>query len=184
MQNDISEVIFTEEQIQKRVKELAAEISRDYKGKQLTLVSALKGATVFLADLMKNISIPLSIDLIAVSSYKGTETSGVVRMILDLRESPENKNLLIVEDIIDTGLTINYLYENFKTRNPKSLKICSLLYKPARKIKIVKIDYLGFEVPDKYVVGYGMDFNELYRNLPFVGVLKPEIYQELKEKNK
>lgn len=177
MQNDISEIIFTEEQIQKKVKELAAEISKDYKDKQLTLVSVLKGATIFLADLMKNLSIPLSIDFMAVSSYKNTESSGVVRLLLDLRESPENKNLLIVEDIIDTGLTMNYLCENLKTRNPKSLKICSLLYKPARNIKTVKINYLGFEVPDKFVVGYGMDFNEIYRNLPYIGILKPDVYR-------
>jgi hypoxanthine phosphoribosyltransferase len=177
MQSDISEIIFTDEQIQKRVKELAAEISKDYKDKQLTLVSVLKGSTIFLADLMKNLTIPLSIDFMAVSSYKDTESSGIVRVIMDLRESPENKNLLIVEDIIDTGLTMNYLCENIRTRKPKSLKFCSLLYKPARKIKTVKIDYLGFEIPDKFVVGYGMDFNELYRNLPYIGILKPEVYR-------
>jgi len=177
MQNDISEIIFTESQIQKRVKELAHEISDDYKGKQVTMVSVLKGATIFLADLMKNLSIPLSIDFMAVSSYKNTESSGIVRMIMDLRESPENKNLLIIEDIIDTGLTMHYLCENLKTRRPKSLKICSLLYKPARKIKEIKIDYLGFEVPDKFVVGYGMDYNEIYRNLPYIGILKPDVYR-------
>lgn len=180
MQNDISEIIFTSEQIQKKVKELAAKISKDYEGKQLTLVSVLKGATIFLADLMKNLKIPLSIDFMAVSSYKETESTGVVRLIMDLRESPENKNLLIIEDIIDTGLTMHYLCENLKTRRPKSLSICSLLYKPARKIKDIKIDYLGFEVPDKFVVGYGMDFNELYRNLHYIGVLKPEIYRRKK----
>ncbi|MBI5573057.1 MAG: hypoxanthine phosphoribosyltransferase [Elusimicrobia bacterium] len=177
MHNDISEIIFTDERIQKRVKELAQDISNDYEGKQITLVSILKGATIFLADLMKNLSIPLSIDFMAVSSYKNTQSSGVVRMLLDLRETPENKNLLIVEDIIDTGLTVDYLCENLKTRNPKSLKICSLLYKPARRIKEIKIDYLGFEVPDKFVVGYGMDYNEIYRNLPYIGVLKPEVYR-------
>ncbi|MEW6557782.1 MAG: hypoxanthine phosphoribosyltransferase [Elusimicrobiota bacterium] len=177
MHNDIAEIIFTEQQIQKRIKELAGQVSKNYKGKQLTLVSVLKGATIFLADLMKNLKIPLSIDFMAVSSYKETESTGVVRLIMDLRESPENKNLLIIEDIIDTGLTMHYLCENLKTRRPKSLKICSLLYKPARKIKDIKIDYLGFEVPDRFVVGYGMDYNELYRNLPYIGILKPEVYR-------
>ncbi|MFH0947478.1 MAG: hypoxanthine phosphoribosyltransferase [Elusimicrobiota bacterium] len=180
MQNDISEIIITSEQIQKRVKELSSEISKDYEGKQLMLVSVLKGATIFLADLMKNISIPLSIDFMTVSSYKNTQSSGVVRNLLDLRETPENKNILIVEDIIDTGITMDYLCENLKTRNPKSLKICSLLYKPARKIKTIKIDYLGFEVPDKFVVGYGIDYNEIYRNLPYICVLKPEVYKNSK----
>ena len=178
MHNDIFEIVFTEEQIQKRVKELALEISRDYKNKHLLLVSVLKGATVFLTDLMANLSNPVSVDFIAVASYKGNQSNGSVRLTMDLEGSLKNKNILIVEDIVDTGITMDYLCENLKARNPRSLKICSLLYKPARKIKTIKINYLGFEVSDKFVVGYGMDYNALYRNLPYIGILRPEIYIE------
>ena len=179
MNNDILEVVLTEEQIKKKVEELALRISDDYKGEELVLVSILKGAVVFLADLVRYIKVPHTIDFMAVSSYKNTKSSGIVRLIMDLRDSPENKNILIVEDIIDTGLTMNYICENLKTRKLKSLKICSLLFKPAKKHvnSSIKIDYLGFEIPDKFVVGYGMDYNEFYRNLPYVGVLKPEIYR-------
>jgi hypoxanthine phosphoribosyltransferase len=143
------------------------------------MVSILKGAVVFLADLMRHIDIPLTVDFMAVSSYRSTKSSGIVRLIMDLRESPETQNILIVEDIIDTGLTMKYLCENLKTRKLKSLKVCSFLYKPSRQQvgPDLKIDYLGFEIPDKFVVGYGMDYNEKYRNLPCVGVLKPEIYR-------
>ena len=171
--------MLTEEQIKKKVEELAARITNDYKNEDLILVSILKGAVIFLADLSRNIKIPHVLDFMSVSSYKNTKSSGIVRLIMDLRESPENKNILIVEDIIDTGLTMGYICENLKTRKPKSLKICSLLYKPAKKHinSNIKIDYLGFEIPDEFVVGYGMDCNELYRNLPYVGVLKPEIYR-------
>lgn len=179
MNNDILEIIVTEEQIKKRVEELALRISNDYKDEELVLVSILKGAVVFLADIARCIKIPHTIDFMAVSSYKNTKSSGIVRLIMDLRDSPENKNILIVEDIIDTGLTMNYISENLKTRKPKSLKICSLLYKPAKKHinSNIKIDYLGFEIPDDFVVGYGMDYKEFYRNLPYIGVLKPEIYR-------
>jgi len=179
MHKDILEIILTEKQIKQRVAELADKISDDYRGEDLVLVSILKGAVVFLADLTRCIKIPHSVDFMAVSSYRNTKSSGIVRLIMDLRESPENKNILIVEDIIDTGLTMNYICENLKTRKPKSLKICSLLYKPAKKHvnSNIKIDYLGFEVPDKFVVGYGMDCDELYRNLPYVGVLNPDVYR-------
>jgi len=179
LNNDILEIIVTEEQIKKRVEELALRISNDYKDEELVLVSILKGAVVFLADIARCIKIPHTIDFMAVSSYKNTKSSGIVRLIMDLRDSPENKNILIVEDIIDTGLTMNYISENLKTRKPKSLKICSLLYKPAKKHinSNIKIDYLGFEIPDDFVVGYGMDYKEFYRNLPYIGVLKPEIYR-------
>lgn len=178
MHKDILKIVFSEDQIQKKVTELAKKISNDYKDKQLTVVSVLKGGIPFLSDLIKNIDIKLSIDFMAAASYKNTESSGIVRLIMDLRESPENKNLLIVEDIVDTGLTLNYLCENLKTRKPKSLKICTLLDKSSQRTMNIKIDYFGFKVPDKFVVGYGMDYNELYRNLPYIGILKPEVYRQ------
>lgn len=178
MHKDILKIVFTEEQIQKKVKELAKKISNDYKDKQLTVVSVLKGGIPFLSDLIKNINLKLSIDFMAASSYKNTESSGIVRLIMDLRESPENKNLLIIEDIVDTGLTLNYLCENLRTRKPESLKICTLLDKSSQRIMKIKIDYFGFKVPNKFVVGYGMDYNELYRNLPYIGILKPEVYRQ------
>ena len=177
--DDVAEIIFDENQIQLKVKELASQISQDYKGMPLTRVPILKGATVFLGDLLKSITIPISVDFMMVSSYKNTETNGFVCVEMDLRETAENRNILIVEDIIDTGITINYVYERIKSQNPKSIKICSLLDKPSRRKKNINIDYLGFKIPDKFVVGYGVDFNEVYRNLPYISVLKPEIYEEI-----
>ncbi|MBN1384451.1 MAG: hypoxanthine phosphoribosyltransferase [Elusimicrobia bacterium] len=183
MNDDIAEIIFSEEQIQKKVRELAGKISNDYRNKQLTIVSVLKGGIPFLSDLLKHIDIPLSIDFIAAASYKNTESSGIVRFIMDLREPAENKNLLIVEDIVDTGRTLDYICKNLKTRKPKSLKICALLDKSSRRIKNIKIDYFGFEIPDKFVVGYGMDYNELYRNLPYIGILKSKVFRQKKGVN-
>ncbi|MDI6641185.1 MAG: hypoxanthine phosphoribosyltransferase [Elusimicrobiota bacterium] len=166
-------VLLTGEQIQKRVRELAKQISADYKGNQPMLVSILKGSIVFLSDLIRNLDITCMIDFVAISSYFGeTESSGVVRQLLDLRENPVNKDLLIVEDIVDTGTTLDYLRKNLLTRNPKSLKICVLLDKREKRQIDVPIDYTGFVIPDKFVVGYGLDYQEKYRNLPYVGVLK------------
>ncbi|HAM39396.1 MAG TPA: hypoxanthine phosphoribosyltransferase [Elusimicrobia bacterium] len=176
--DDVAEIIFNEQQIQERVKELALKISNDYIGKQVTLVPILKGAAIFFGDLLKNITIPISLDFMMVSSYKNTLSSGFVCVELDLRETAENKNILIVEDIIDTGITVDCVYERIKLQKPKSIKICSLLDKPSRRRKIINIDYFGFEVQDKFVVGYGADFNEIYRNLPYISVLKNEIYEE------
>lgn len=172
----IDEIILTEEQIQKRVKELADEISRDYKNKKnICLISILKGSVIFLADLLRNLKIDCTIDFIALSSYGSEfESSGVVRQLLDLRESPVNKHLLIVEDIVDTGYTLAYLRENLLTRSPKSLKICVLLDKRERRKANIPIDYCGFVIPNKFVVGYGLDYNEKYRNLPFVAAIKTE----------
>ena len=176
--DDINEILLSEEVIQKKVYELGQQINADYADKNPVLISILKGSVVFLADLMKVLDIKCSFDFIAVSSYEGdTESSGVVRLIMDLRESIEDRHVLMIEDIVDTGLTMDYLKENFKTRHPKSLKICSFLTKPENNEINIDVDYTGFEIPNKFVVGYGMDYNEQYRNLPYVGVLKPEVYR-------
>ena len=158
--------------------ELGARISADFAGCELTLVSVLKGSLPFMADLMRAISIPVQIDLMEVSSYGGTatESSGLVRILKDLSSSIDGRDVLIVEDIIDTGLTLNYLVRYLKGKNPASLRICTLLDKPARRLVEIPIDYLGFEIPDQFVIGYGLDYGEVYRNLRFVGVLRPEVY--------
>lgn len=177
MKDCIKEILVTSEEIQNKVKELAEKINCDYKNKNLVVVGVLKGAAVFMSDLIKNIEVPLTIDFIAVSSYgSSTESSGVVKLIKDLEESIEGKDVLIVEDIIDTGLTLSYLVENLKSRGPNSVKICSLLDKPERRKVDVKVDYVGFKIPDKFVVGYGIDFAEKYRNSSYVAVVKEECY--------
>jgi hypoxanthine phosphoribosyltransferase len=177
---DIGEVLLSEEAIQARVKELGRQISADYAGRQLTLVSVLKGSLPFMADLMRALTIPVRIDLMEVSSYGGasTESSGLVRILKDLSASIEGDEVLIVEDIIDTGLTLNYLVRYLRGKNPRSLRICTLLDKPARRLVEIPVDYIGFTIPDQFVVGYGLDYGELYRNLRFVGVLRPEVYSE------
>jgi hypoxanthine phosphoribosyltransferase len=171
-------VLVSEEQIRARVAELGAQISADYAGRELTLVSVLKGSLPFMADLMRAITIPVSIDLMEVSSYGGTatESSGLVRILKDLSSSIDGRDVMIVEDIIDTGLTLNYLIRYLRGKNPRSLHICTLLDKPARRLVDIPIDYLGFTIPDQFVIGYGLDYGEHYRNLPFIGVLKPEVY--------
>lgn len=181
LEADIAEVLLTEEQIQAKVAELGARISADYAGRELTLVSVLKGSLPFMADLMRQLRIPIRIDLMEVSSYGGsaTETSGLVRILKDLSSSIEGRDVLIVEDIIDTGLTLNYLIRYLRGKNPRSLRICTLLDKPARRLVDIPVDYIGFTIPDQFVVGYGLDYGELYRNLRFVGVLRPEVYAEL-----
>jgi hypoxanthine phosphoribosyltransferase len=176
---DVAEVLITEEQIRAKVSELGSQLSRDYAATELTLVSVLKGSLPFMADLMRAIEIPLQIDLMEVSSYGGTstETSGLVRILKDLSSSISGRDVLIVEDIIDTGLTLNYLLRYLRGKNPRSLRICALLDKPARRLVEIQIDYLGFTIPDQFVVGYGLDYGEFYRNLPFIGVLRPEVYE-------
>ncbi len=176
--NDVAEVLITEAQVRAKVAEMAADLSRDYAGRDLTLVSVLKGSLPFMADLMRAISIPVQIDLMEVSSYGGTstETSGLVRILKDLSSSVEGRDVLIVEDIIDTGLTLNYLQRYLRGKNPASLRICALLDKPARRLAPIEIDYRGFTIPDRFVVGYGLDYGEFYRNLPYIGVLRPEVY--------
>lgn len=174
---DIQEILIQPEAIQARVAEMGEQISRDYEGKEIVLVAVLVGACVFVADLMRSIAVPVAVDFVAISSYgRDTRSSGVVRILKDLDLSVESKHVLIVEDIIDTGLTLNYLVENLRARNVASLKVCALLDKPARHKVPVTAHYLGFTVPDKWVVGYGLDFAQKYRSLPFVGVLRPEIY--------
>jgi hypoxanthine phosphoribosyltransferase len=166
------EVLVSRERIRRRVRALARQIERDYKGETLHLICILKGACIFLADLLRELSLPVSVDFIAVSSYgKGTLPSGEVRINKDLDASIEDLNVIIVEDILDTGLTLNYLYRILQSRKPRSLRIAALLDKPARRVKEVRVDYIGFKIPDKFVVGYGLDYGEQYRNLPDVCVL-------------
>ena len=177
---DVGEILLTEAQIQSRVAELGAQVSGDYAGRALTLVSVLKGSLPFMADLMRAIEIPVTIDLMEVSSYGGatTESSGLVRILKDLSSTIAGKDVLIVEDIIDTGLTLNYLVRYLRGKKPASLRIVTLLDKPARRLVEIDVDYIGFTIPDQFVVGYGLDYGELYRNLRFVGVLKPEVYSQ------
>lgn len=179
MKDDIQEILFSEEVLTKRVKELASKISEDYKGKDLVVVGILKGSVIFASELIKNISVKCEIDFMAVSSYgSSTETSGVVRILKDLDHSIEGKDILIVEDIVDTGVTLSYLLKYLKARRANSIKIVTLLNKPARRKAEVEVKYTGFEVPDAFIVGYGIDYAENYRNLPFIGVLKPEVYEK------
>jgi len=178
MLQDIETILFDENALAKRIQELGKEISEDYAGEEVMLVGILKGASVFLSDLIRKISLPAEIDYMVVSSYgNSAETSGVVRILKDLEDNIEGKNIIIVEDIIDTGLTLEYLKNYLLSRKPKSLKICTLLDKPARRVKEITIDYKGFEVPDEFIIGYGIDYAEKYRNLPYIGVLKEEIYK-------
>ena len=177
LEQDVAEVLIDEVTLQAKVAELGARISADYADRQVTLVSVLKGALPFMADLMRAISIPVRIDLMEVSSYgASTESSGKVRIIKDLSSSIEGKDVLIVEDIIDTGLTLNYLTQYLRGKEPRSLDICTLLDKPARRLVEIELAYRGFEIPDRFVIGYGLDYDEVYRNLPYIGVLRPEVY--------
>lgn len=176
---DIQEVLISEEQIGSKVAELGAQISKEYEGKDLLLVCILKGALVFMSDLMRCISIPVSIDTMAVTSYgASTVSSGVVKIIKDLDVPIEGRHVLIVEDIVDTGLTLSYLVSTLKNRKPASVKVCTLLDKPDRRQASIVPDYNGFVIPDKFVVGYGLDYMEKYRNLPFVGVPKDYVWNE------
>ena len=178
MNNDIAKVLISEEQLQAKVAELGAQISRDYAGKDLLLVSILKGSVVFMADLMRAVTIPCSIDFLSVSSYgNGTASSGEVRILKDLDCSLEGKDLLIVEDILDSGMTLSFLLKTLSARNPASIRLCTFLDKPERRRVDIRPDYVGAEVPDKFIVGYGLDYAEKYRNLPYIGVLKPEVYE-------
>lgn len=177
MHPDAARVLLSEEQIQAKVRELGRRITSDYAGKEVVLVGILKGAVLFLADLARAIDLPLSLDFMSVSSYgHSTKSSGIVRIIKDLDESIEGKHVIIVEDIVDTGLTLNYLKETLAGRDPASLKICALLDKEARRKVAVTVDYVGFAIPDEFVVGYGLDFAGKYRNCPEIFILKPEAY--------
>ena len=177
MNQDIDHVLVSEEQLRTKVTELGARISRDYAGRQLLLVSILKGSVVFMADLMRAITIPARIDFMAVSSYgSGTKSSGVVKITKDLDINLEGYDLLIIEDILDSGKTLFYLRQMLLSRHPKSVKICALFDKPDRREAPIAADYVGGLVPNEFIVGYGLDYDEKYRNLPFIGVLKPEVY--------
>lgn len=176
--DDIAEVLINEQAIAAKVRELGTAIADDYRGKDLVLVSILKGALPFLADLMRQTPIPLALDFLEVSSYgEATESSGVVRILKDLAKPIEGREVVVVEDILDTGQTLSYVIEHLHSKHPASVRLCTLLDKPARRIMPIRIDYRGFEIPDKFVVGYGLDYAERYRNLPFIGVLKPEVYR-------
>ncbi len=178
MEQDILEVLYTEEQLQQRVAELGAQITEDFKGKDLVLACVLRGSYIFMADLSRQVKLPCTIDFMAVSSYgKGSTSSGQVNIIKDLSDPIEGKDLLIVEDILDSGNTLYYLREVLSARHPASISICTLLDKPDRREKNIFADYSGFLVPNAFVVGYGLDYAEKYRNLPFIGILKPEIYE-------
>ena len=178
MEQDIKKVLISEEEIQAKVAEIGARISEDYAGKDLLMVGILKGSVVFMADLMRAVGVHTQIDFMSVSSYgSGTKSSGVVKIIKDLDNNVEGYDLLLVEDILDSGLTLSYLREMLQNRHPNSIKIVTLLNKPARRTADIQPDYCCFDVPDEFVVGYGLDFDERYRNLPYVGVLKEEVYQ-------
>lgn len=177
MNKDIKKILIEEEELQAKVAELGALITRDYKGKNLLIICVLKGAVIFTSDLIRKIDLPLDIDFMAISSYgANTKSSGVVRILKDLDMSIEGKDVLIVEDIIDSGLTLAYLVENLKSRGPESVEICTILDKKERRTIDLDIKYTGFVVPDEFVVGYGLDYAEKYRNLPYIAVLKEEIY--------
>ncbi len=177
LKNDVMEVLFTAEQIQQRVKELGKEIEDEYRGHAMLVIAVLKGANMFLGDLIRYIDLPMEVDFIAASSYGNTtESSGVVRILKDLDYPIEGKHVLLIEDLIDTGLTLHYLAENLKSRGPASFRICTLLDKPERRKIDIRVDYTGFDIPDEFIVGYGIDYSQRYRNLPYVATLKPEIY--------
>ncbi|TCL38346.1 hypoxanthine phosphoribosyltransferase [Anaerospora hongkongensis] len=178
MINDIQEVLLSADQIAARVKEIGEQISADYAGEEILMIGVLRGAVIFMSDLARSISIPVAIDFMAVSSYgASTTSSGIVRILKDLDEEVAGRHILVVEDIIDSGLTLNYLLDNLHSRKPASIRLVTLLNKPERRKKEVHVDYNGFTIPDHFVVGYGLDYAEKYRNLPFIGILKPEAYE-------
>ncbi|PAB59217.1 hypoxanthine phosphoribosyltransferase [Anaeromicrobium sediminis] len=179
MDNSIKEVLYSEEKIRNKVKEIADKITEDYQGKEVLLVGVLKGANMFMADLMRQIKLSVNIDFMAVSSYgHSTESSGVVKILKDLDNSIENKHVIIIEDIIDSGLTLQYICENLLSRKPASLKICTLLDKPERRTIDMTVHYKGFNIPDEFIVGYGIDYAEKFRNLPYIGILDRRVYEK------
>jgi hypoxanthine phosphoribosyltransferase len=179
LERGVGEILIDEERLQTRIRELGRELSADYEGRELLLVGVLKGAVFFMADLMRSISVPCEIDFMAISSYgASTDSSGVVRILKDLDINIENRHVLVVEDIIDSGLTLSYLLRNLESREPATLEICALLTKPSRREIDVPVKYVGFEIPNKFVIGYGLDFAERYRNLPYVGVLHADLMPE------
>ena len=176
MEKDIERVLISQIELEKKVQEIGEQISKDYEGETPIFVGVLKGCFIFMADLMRHVTINCSMDFMAVSSYQGTSSTGAVKINKDLNESIEGKHLILVEDILDSGVTLNYLKNYLSVRKPASIKIATLMDKPARRKADIYADYSCFEVPDAFVVGYGLDYNEKYRNLPYIGVLKPEMY--------
>lgn len=177
MREDIKEILFTQEDLKAITKELGEKVTRDYKDKKLYLVTILKGAVVFLTDFMRNVDLPCEVDFMVVSSYgSGVTSSGNVKIIKDLDVPLEDKDILVVEDILDSGNTLKFVVDMIKKRHPKSVEVCALLDKPSRRIADIQAKYVGREIPDEFVVGYGLDYDEKYRNLPYLGVLKPEVY--------
>ena len=178
LEKDIDHILFSEDQLKARVREIAGQIDRDFAGKEPMLISVLRGSFIFMADLMRSITLPCTVDFMAVSSYgAGTTSSSQVKITKDLSESIEGRDIIVVEDILDSGNTLSYLLQILQARHPASMKLCTLLDKPDRRIKPVHVDYSGFSIPDEFVVGYGLDFAEKYRNLPYIGVLKPCVYE-------
>ncbi|MBI4610912.1 MAG: hypoxanthine phosphoribosyltransferase [Candidatus Rokubacteria bacterium] len=178
MYEDLEAILLSEEAIQAEVQRLGREISKDYADRTLHLIAVLKGSVVFLADLLRTLTVPVTVDFISISSY-GPTSSGVVRIRKDLDDSIEGRDVVVVEGIIDTGLTLSYLLRNFRTRNPASLKVCAFINKRAQRIIDLHVDYVGREIPDKFVVGYGLDHAQRYRNLPVIGVLKPAVLDHM-----
>lgn len=177
MKNDIKEVLVSEKELEKICKRLGEQITKDYAGKKLMAIGLLKGSFIFMADLLRKVDIQCSTDFMAVSSYgSGTRSSGAVKIVKDLTVNPEGYDLLIIEDILDSGRTLSYVCDLLNTRKPNSIKVCTLLDKPSRRVNSLVADYVGMEVPDEFVVGYGLDYDEKYRNLPYIGVLKEEVY--------
>jgi hypoxanthine phosphoribosyltransferase len=182
MHEDIAEVLISEEQVRAKVQELGEQITRDYRGQSLLLLGTLKGAVPFIADLARAIALPLEVDYMAVASYgNSTQSSGVVRILKDLEGPVDQKHILIIEDIIDSGLTLHYLVDLLRQRNPLSLRICTLLNKERSRQKQIELTYVGFNIPDRFVVGYGLDYAQRYRNLPYIGILKPSVYAGIAE---
>jgi len=178
LERAVTDVLIDEPSLHARIGELGAEISSDYQGRDLLLIGVLKGAVFFMSDLMRHLTIPCEIDFMAISSYgDSTDSSGIVRILKDLDINIEGRDVLVVEDIIDSGLTLSYLMRNLEAREPASLEICALLTKPDRREIEVPVRYVGFEIPNRFVIGYGLDFAERYRNLPYVGVLDPGLIQ-------
>ncbi|MGI5971273.1 MAG: hypoxanthine phosphoribosyltransferase [Oscillospiraceae bacterium] len=179
MKSDIKEILFSAERIAQRVEELGVMLMRDYKGKNPVFLGVLKGSFIFMADLIRHVDLECEVDFMSVSSYgSGTSTTGAVKILQDLRKDVEGRHVVIVEDILDSGVTLNYLIHYLKGRNPASVSICALLDKPSRRKAEIAADYVGFVCPDAFVVGYGLDYAEKYRNLPYIGVLRPEVYGE------
>ena len=177
MHKDVEQILYTEEELRQRVKELGCQITADYAGREPMLISVLRGSYIFMADLTRSINLDVAVDFMSVSSYgAGTVSSGQVEIKKDLSDSIEGKDLIIVEDILDSGNTLYYLLDVLRARKPASIRICTLMDKPERRVKPIKADYVGFTIPDAFIVGYGLDYAEKYRNLPYVGVLKPSVY--------